>query len=50
MSTHNICFNGELMTVSLELPLNTLLICSIVKASSRDCEDHVKIAQVRVAG
>ena len=27
MSTHNICFYGELTKVILELPLNTLLIC-----------------------
>ena len=30
MSTHNICFYGELMKIILELSSNTLLICSSV--------------------
>ena len=28
MSTHNICFNGELMKIILHLSSNTHLICS----------------------
>ena len=32
MSTHNICFYGELSKIILQLSSNTLLICSTVRA------------------
>ena len=31
MSSHNMCFYGELMKIILQLSSNTLLICSSVK-------------------
>ena len=45
MSTHNICFYGELTKIILQFSSNTLLICSSekVKSDSIKEEDQLKI-------
>ena len=41
MSTLNICFYGELMKIILQLPSNTLLICSTVTGAKDTTYDGI---------
>ena len=50
MSTHNICFYGELRKVILELSLNSLICCTVPEnILSRD-PDVIKISDDKLKG